>query len=85
MGRKVIRPKRKAKGDGGQAHKVLKVLPVPTPPGYDHPEPPNDILMKHEFTIGLIAPKGAGKTTLIANLLHFYKDYFHDIFVFSPT
>jgi hypothetical protein len=29
--------------------------------------------------------KGAGKTTLIANLLHFYKGYFNDIFVFSPT
>lgn len=64
---------------------VLKVLPVPVPPGYDHPEPPNDVLMKHEFTIGLIAPKGAGKTTLIANLLYFYKEYFHDIFIFSPT
>jgi hypothetical protein len=37
---------------------VLKVLPVPVPPGYEHPEPPNDVLMKHEFTIGLIAPKG---------------------------
>ena len=38
-------------------HKVLKILPVPVPPGYDHPEPPNDVLPKHEFTMGLIAPK----------------------------
>ncbi len=30
-------------------------------------------------------PKGAGKTTLIANLLYFYKSYFHNIYVFSPT
>lgn len=35
--------------------------------------------------MGLIAPKGSGKTTLIANLLDFYKGYFHDIYVFSPT
>lgn len=66
-------------------YKQLKILPVPVPPGYDHPEAPNEALMKHEFTLGLIAPKGSGKTTLICNLLHFYKNYFHDIFVFSPT
>lgn len=29
--------------------------------------------------------KGAGKTTLIGNLLYYYKNYFHDIYVFSPT
>ena len=29
--------------------------------------------------------QGAGKTTLIANLLYWYKGYFHDIHVFSPT
>jgi hypothetical protein len=29
--------------------KVLKVKPVPVPPGYDHPEPPNQVLPKHEF------------------------------------
>jgi hypothetical protein len=32
----------------------LKVLPVPVPK-IDHPEPPNEVLPKHEFTIGLIA------------------------------
>ncbi len=63
----------------------LAIKPVPVPPGYDHPEPPNPVLPKHEFTMGLIAPKGAGKTTLIANLLYFYKGYFHNIYVFSPT
>jgi len=65
--------------------KVLKVKPVPVPKGSDHPPPPNRVLPKHEFTLGLIAPKGAGKTTMIANLLYWYKNYFHDIFVFSPT
>ncbi len=65
--------------------KVLKIKPVPVPKGYDHPEPPHEILPKHEFTMGIIAPKGAGKTTLIANLLYYYRGYFNNIFVFSPT
>jgi len=30
--------------------KVLKVKPVPVPPGYQHPEPPNPVLPKHEVT-----------------------------------
>lgn len=50
-----------------------------------HPEPPSDILPKHEFTMGLIAPKGSGKTTLICNLLLFYKGYFNKIYIFSPS
>ena len=43
---------------------------------------------EHTFCIGLIAPKGAGKTTLIINLItneHMYKGYFHKIHVFSPS
>jgi hypothetical protein len=63
--------------------KTLTVKPVPEK--YKHPDPPNEALMRHEFTIGLIAPKGAGKTTLICNLLNFYKGYFHNIVIFSPT
>ena len=63
---------------------TLIVKPVPVPKD-GHPLPPDDVLMKHEFTMGLIAPKGAGKTTVICNLLHFYKNYFHTILVFSPT
>lgn len=63
---------------------ALKVRPVPVP-SIDHPEPISSQLMKHEFTLGLIAPKGCGKTTVICNLLAFYKDYFHTILVFSPT
>ncbi|MES2875513.1 MAG: ATPase/DNA packaging protein [Bacteroidota bacterium] len=65
--------------------KRLKVLPIKVPKGYKHPEPPNIALPRHEFTMGLIAPKGAGKTTVICNLLQFYSGYFHTILVFSPT
>lgn len=63
----------------------LTVLPVPVPKGYEHPDAPFPALPKHEFSMGLIAPKGSGKTTLIANMLYWYRGYFHDIFVFSPT
>lgn len=65
--------------------KLMKVLPVPVSKDCEHPKPPTPNIPNHEFTMGLIAPKGAGKTTLIANLLHGYKGYFHDIFIFSPT
>lgn len=65
--------------------KTLKVKEIPCPSGAEHPEPPNDILPRHEFTMGLIAPKGAGKTTLLLNLILFYKKYFHQIIIFSPT
>lgn len=63
----------------------LKVEAIPTPKGFQHPPPPHDALPKHEFTIGLIAPKGSGKTTALCNLLKFYRGYFHSILVFSPT
>lgn len=65
--------------------KPLVVKPVPVPNQYKHPQPSYDQLPTHEFTMGLIAPKGAGKTTIICNLLNFYKNYFHTILVFSPT
>lgn len=35
--------------------------------------------------MGIIAPKGSGKTTWIANVLDFFAGYFHKILVFSPT
>ncbi len=63
----------------------LKVKPIPVPASSNHPPPPSDVLPKHEFSIGIIAPKGSGKTTVIANLLNFYRGYFHTIVVFSPT
>lgn len=65
--------------------KDLKVRAVPVPLGNKHPPPPSDVLPQHEFTMGIIAPKGSGKTTVIVNLLDFYKGYFHTILVFSPT
>jgi hypothetical protein len=63
----------------------LKVLAIPVPPGHEHPDPPDPRLPKHEFSMMLVAPKGAGKTTLIGNFIYWMKGYFHDIFVFSPT
>lgn len=61
---------------------IVKEVPVPD---IQHPEPKYDMLPKHEFTMGFIAPKGQGKTTTIINLLEFYKDMFHNIIIFSPT
>jgi hypothetical protein len=63
---------------------MLVVEEIPDDGG-SHPDPPDKCLPKHEFTIGIIAPKGAGKTTLIINLLKYYAKYFHQIVVFSPT
>lgn len=63
----------------------LDVKPIPVPLGFNHPDTPGNILPRHEFSMGIIAPKGSGKTTVIANLLKFYKNYFHTILVFSPT
>lgn len=63
---------------------ALKILPVPVP-DTQHPLPPNIALPKHEFTMGLIAPKGAGKTTTMCNLLWFYRGFFHTIIIMSPT
>lgn len=63
----------------------LTVKEIPTPKGFNHPEHGSKILPRHEFSMGIIAPKGSGKTTVIANLLKFYAGYFHSILVFSPT
>lgn len=60
----------------------IKAIPVS---GVDHPRPPSDVLPRHEFSMGFIAPKGSGKTTALMNILKFYKGYFHDIIIFSPT
>ena len=70
----------------GKRAKPLQVIAVPQLSGERHPPVPHpEVLPQHEFTLGLIAPKGSGKTTLIANLLEFYAGYFHTIVVFSPT
>ena len=64
---------------------VLKIKEIPTPPGSDHKKVPHDELLQHEFTVGIIAPKGSGKTTTIINMLRMYKGYFHQIVIMSPT
>jgi hypothetical protein len=63
----------------------LTVEAIPTPKSFIHPPAKHDALPRHEFSMGLIAPKGSGKTTVLCNLLKFYKGYFHSILVFSPT
>lgn len=63
----------------------LTVEAIPTPKSFIHPPARHDALPRHEFSMGLIAPKGSGKTTVLCNLLKFYKGYFHSILVFSPT
>lgn len=67
--------------------KGLEILKVPVPKGSDHIPPPHGmgLMPVHEFTLGLIAPKGSGKTTTIINMLEIYKDYFHEIHVYSPS
>lgn len=76
----------RSRGPRRQRSSPLAIQPVPIPAGAHHPNVPHaEILPQHEFTLGLIAPKGSGKTTLIANLLDFYAGYFHHIIVFSPT
>lgn len=65
--------------------KKLLINEIPIPKGATHPKPPSEILPYHEFTMGIIAPKGQGKTTLIINLINFYKKYFNHIVIISPT
>jgi len=65
----------------------LVIKPVPIPVTAKHPPPPRggSVLPHHEFTMGLIAPKGSGKTTTICNILDFMRGYFHMITIISPT
>lgn len=82
-----VNKKQKVEKVGLNRERPLEVVPIPVPKGSEHPPPPygNGLLPIHEFTMGLIAPKGKGKTTTIINLLEFYSGYFHQIFVLSPT
>ncbi len=78
------------KGSKKESTNELVVLPVPVEQE-DHPPYPNlspqslERFPKHEFTMGLISPKGCGKTTLIANILKWTANYFHTIIIMSPT
>jgi energy-coupling factor transporter ATP-binding protein EcfA2 len=45
-----------------------------------------DWIPKHEFLMLIVAPAGSGKTTLLLNLLlRIYTNYWHRIYIFSPT
>lgn len=61
---------------------IIREIPVPD---VHHPPAPFEELPRHEFTMGLIAPKGGGKTTTICNILRIYSGYFHQIWWWSPT
>ena len=63
----------------------LKINEIPIPPGANHPPPKSSVLPNHEFTMGVIAPKGQGKTTLLINFILFYRNYFNQIIILSPT
>jgi hypothetical protein len=77
---------RSRKGSGSSKNRPLAIRPVPVPVNAHHPPVPfREVLPQHEFSIGIVAPKGSGKTTLIINLLDMYAGYFHMITVFSPT
>lgn len=53
---------------------------------HKHPPVPHKVLPQHEFSMLIVAPKGSGKTNFICNLLlNHYKEYFHEIWVCSPT
>jgi hypothetical protein len=66
--------------------KIPVIKDIPLDESLKHPtQPYPDILPKHEFTLGLIAPKGQGKTTCIINWILFYKNYFNRIIIMSPT
>jgi len=65
--------------------KALQVKEIPVPLHSKHPHIKYDQLPRHEFSMGIIAPKGSGKTTLICNLLNAYKGYFNTIIVISPS
>lgn len=68
-------------------YKSLNVKEIPVDPRSKHDPPPYGmgLMPVHEFTMGLIAPKGSGKTNTIINLLKFYRGGFHNIYVFSPS
>lgn len=48
----------------------------------------DDKIFHHPFSMGIIAPKGGGKSTILINLLtrrNFYWRFFNEIHIFSPT
>lgn len=48
----------------------------------------NNVIPQHQFSMLMLAARGSGKTTTLLNLLMnpaFYKGYFHNVFIWSPT
>ena len=66
---------------------VLNIREIPVDARSKHKPPPlgGDLMPVHEFTMGVIAPKGSGKTNTIVDMLRIYAGYFHNVYVFSPS
>jgi hypothetical protein len=47
--------------------------------------PPNPILLPIPFSLMITGTKGSGKTLLTQNIIAWYRPYFDNIFIFSPT
>ena len=63
---------------------TVKVEPL-TNDDDDYIDPPHPNLLRIAFSLLLISPKGSGKTTVLHNIMMFYKGMFDQIFVYSPT
>lgn len=64
----------------------LKIDVIENKQALSHPLVAHSVLPQHEFSMIIVAPKGSGKTNFICNLiLKHYKEYFHKIWVCSPT
>lgn len=63
----------------------FEITPIDDKNEPTHPPPPDPDLMQHAFVMDITSPKGHGKTTLLIRYLENYKDYFHRVYIFSPT
>lgn len=67
-------------------HFSLSIVPLKVDESLKHPDVPHEVLLQHEFSLLIVAPKGSGKTNLICNLItNHYRNYFHKILIISPT
>jgi len=63
----------------------FEITPIDDKNEPKHPPPPDLDLMQHAFIMDITSPKGHGKTTLLIRYLENYKNYFHRVYIFSPT